>query len=149
MWHNNSHNRKQPRNKHRCPCGIHSPESNSSCWGTAAWPNTVSWTQALKMCCLRALKLGGSFSLSAMYLQNRCQCSSEMLESWVPLGQYAVQTNRAKVNCKASLTSTSSQRSQSLNHIVFCLHEHPEPSWRAYLSKPSSVVCPRECMESW
>jgi len=61
------------------------------------------------MCCLRAPKVGGSFSLSAMHLQNRCQHNSGMLESWMPFGRYAVQTNLAKVNCKSSLISTSSQ----------------------------------------
>ena len=66
--------------------------------------------RALKISCLRAPKLGGgSFSLSAMYLQNRCQRNSEMFESWVLFGRYAVQTNWAKVNYKSSLTSTSLQ----------------------------------------
>ena len=36
--------------------------------------------------------VGGSFSLSAMYLQNRCQRRSGMLEIWRPFGQYAVHT---------------------------------------------------------
>ena len=40
----------------------------------------------------------GSFSHSAMYLQNRCQRRSGMLEIWMPFGQYAVHTNLAKVD---------------------------------------------------
>ena len=76
----------------------------------------------------------GSFSLSAMYLQNRCQRNSGMLESWISFGRYAVQTNWAKVNCKSSLISASSQSvhrasitspSASMNSLnqVGCLSE--------------------------
>ena len=75
--------------------------------------------------------VGGSFSLSAMYLQNRCQRRSGMLEIWRPFGQYAVHTNLAKVVCrKSSVTPVSSQSmhrtlmtssldsSYSLNQVV-------------------------------
>ena len=79
------------------------------------------------MCCLRAPKVGGSFSLSAMNLQNSCQCNCGMLESWMPFGLYAVQTHWAKVNCKSSLISASSQsvhRASVTQHLL--------PPWTAW-----------------
>ena len=102
------------------------------------------------MCCLRAPMVGGSFSLSAMYLQNRCQRRSGMLEIWRPYGQYAVHTNLAKVDCrKSSFTSVSSQSMHralmtsssdsrnSLNQVALPIRANlpvlsaPENAWNA------------------
>ena len=49
-----------------------------------------------------------------MYLQNRCQRRSGMLEICRPFGQYAVHTNLAKVHSRqSSVTSVSSQSMHS------------------------------------
>ena len=77
--------------------------------------------------------VGGSFSLSAMYMQNRCQRRSGMLEIWRPFGQYAVHTNLAKVD---SRTSSSDSRN-SLNQVALPIRANlpvlsaPENAWNA------------------
>ena len=91
--------------------------------------------------------VGGRFSLSAMYFQNRYQCRSGMLEIWRPFGQFAVHTNLAKVDSRKS--SVITKHAQGTDDIIVRLQEQLEPGCLAYSCKPSSVVCPRECMACW
>lgn len=82
----------------------------------------------------KASIIGVSFSLYAMYLQNKCQRKSGMLEIWMPFGQYVLHINLVKVSRTFALTPMSSHNTDralmmtlsasrnSWNEISFPIH---------------------------
>ena len=61
------------------------------------------------MFCLRAPWVGGSLSLSAICLQNRCHRCSGILTIWMPFGAYAAETNVANKESRSSVILVASK----------------------------------------
>src|SRR6218665_1047205 len=72
-----------------------------------ACPHTLAWIWTLRTCCLKAPRVGGSLSLSAICLQKRYHRSSEMVMMLMPFGEQAAQTKLARLANIVWVTSAS------------------------------------------
>src|SRR6218665_2484727 len=79
----------------------------SSCRAILACPHTLAWIWTLRTCCLKAPRVGGSLSLSALCLQKRYHRSSEMVLMLMPSREYAVHTKLARLANIVWVTSPS------------------------------------------
>src|SRR6218665_3146727 len=79
----------------------------SSCRAILACPHTLAWIWTLRTFCLKAPRVGGSLSLSAICLQKRYHRSSEMVLMLMPFGEKAAQTKLARFYNIVWVTSAS------------------------------------------
>ena len=106
------------------------------------------------MCCLKAPNVGGSLSLSAIYLQNIYQRRSGMLSIQNPFGLYAWQTNFARFNSWFSLIYSWAQRpvKASMMASLDCKNNFiqvffPTPAKRPVLSVPENAWNPNRAFD--
>src|SRR6218665_880725 len=79
----------------------------SSCRAIMTCPHTLAWIWTLRTCCLKAPRVGGSLSLSAICLQKRYHCSSEMVLMLMLFGEKAAESKLARLSNIVWVTSAS------------------------------------------
>ena len=115
-------------------------------WAMLAWPHIMAWIWTLRICCLKAPRIGRSLSLAAMCLQERCHRRSGMLVIWMPLGTYAAR--RLQLWHGHQIFSDFrglSHHLQSVDDFTVCFDVDLQPTELPWES--TSIVWPRECVK--
>src|SRR6218665_1098517 len=110
-----------------------------------ACPHTLAWIWTLRTCCLKAPRVGGSLSLSAICLQKRYHRSSEMVLMLMPFGEKAAQTKLARLSnivwvTSASVESICRELITSLSAFMYTCNQVALPM-RENLPVLSSPLC--------